>query len=224
MQTGDGLVLRVKPRLGTLTLDQAGTIAALAQRYGNGDLDLTGRANLQIRGVDADTFDPLIEALRRAGLLDQSPEAEAVRNIVASPLAGIDPSAICDIRPAVAALEARLATDPDLQVLPAKWSIVVDQGGLFTLAGIAADLRFEATPGGGFHVGLAADPTRALLPAGDACRGRGGAVPPGAGPACPSRMAEIVAARRAAAVFAAAGSAGRTKPVKAAKADVTRPT
>ena len=51
MLSGDGLVVRLRPRGGRLSAAQAVGIAALAKRCGNGLIDLTGRANLQIRGV-----------------------------------------------------------------------------------------------------------------------------------------------------------------------------
>ena len=54
MQSGDGLVVRMRPRGGRLSAAQAAGIAELAERYGNGLIDLTSRANLQIRGVSED--------------------------------------------------------------------------------------------------------------------------------------------------------------------------
>ena len=51
MLSGDGLVVRVRPRGGRLSSAQAAGIAELSARHGNGLIDLTGRANLQIRGV-----------------------------------------------------------------------------------------------------------------------------------------------------------------------------
>ena len=49
MLSGDGLVVRVRPHGGQLSAAQASGIADLATCYGNGLIDLTGRANLQIR-------------------------------------------------------------------------------------------------------------------------------------------------------------------------------
>lgn len=143
MRSGDGLLVRVKPHGGVLELAQAEGLASLAQAHGNGQIDLTGRANLQLRGVSDATLEPLLQGLARLGLLDPDPEAEAVRNIVASPLAGRDPGAAADIRPVVAALEERLATDPNCRRLPTKWSIVVDDGGALALNDVAADLRLR---------------------------------------------------------------------------------
>ena len=54
MQSGDGFVVRIRPHGGRLSAEQAEGIADLAERHGNGLIDLTGRANLQIRGVRAD--------------------------------------------------------------------------------------------------------------------------------------------------------------------------
>lgn len=108
MESGDGLILRVKPRGGRLTLDQAAAIARLSLRFGNGHLDLTGRANLQIRGARPETLDALTAGLRDAGLLDANAAVETLRNIVASPLAGIDPDCF-DTAPFLAKLERCLA-------------------------------------------------------------------------------------------------------------------
>ena len=63
------------------------------------------------------------------GLLDADARAEAVRNVVPSPLAGFDPSAPLDARPLVAALEALLAREKALHDLPAKFGFSVDGGG-----------------------------------------------------------------------------------------------
>ena len=144
MDSGDGLIVRVKPRGARLTLEAAEGIGRAAQRFGTGALDLTGRANLQIRGVGEASLPALTAVLDGLGLLDPSPEAEAVRNVVSSPLAGLDPTAAFDIRPAVAALEARLVEDRGLQGLPAKFGFVVDDGGTFGLDDVPADVRFLA--------------------------------------------------------------------------------
>ena len=85
MRSGDGLVVRVRPRAGRLDATQANCIAELAERYGNGLIDLTSRANFQIRGVSDEGHAPLIEELARLRLLDPDPESEARRNILVTP-------------------------------------------------------------------------------------------------------------------------------------------
>jgi precorrin-3B synthase len=153
MQSGDGLLVRVKPSCGMVTLDQAEAIATRARDHGNGLIELTSRGNLQLRGVRAATLDALTSALDALGLLDTTPEAEAIRNIVSSPLAGIDETAF-DTRPIVKALEQGLTGDCEIAGLSDKFGFLVDGGGVLRLDDIEADIRFVWT-GDQFAIGLA---------------------------------------------------------------------
>jgi precorrin-3B synthase len=144
MESGDGLIVRLRITGGVLSAAQALLIAEAAHRYGNGLIDLSGRANLQLRGVNPTEWPHLIEDLSSHGLIDQDAEAEAVRNVMASPLAGLDPSALLDIRPDVKALEARLINSRALHELPAKFGFLIDDGSTLPLAHEEADIGFEA--------------------------------------------------------------------------------
>jgi precorrin-3B synthase len=149
MESGDGLIVRVKPRAGTLSLEAVRRIAEVAQRCGNGHIDLTRRANLQIRGVKPESLPPLQAALEALGLLDATPEAEAVRNIMTSPLAGADSSEVLDVRPIARALEELIASEEMLWRLPGKFGFVVDGGGALALDGERADIRLAAIANNG---------------------------------------------------------------------------
>jgi precorrin-3B synthase len=144
METGDGLLVRVRASAGRLTLDQAAAIAEAALTCGNGAISLSARGNLQLRGVSERTLPDLHARLGAAGLIDADPEVERMRNIVASPLSDVDPDAAFDLAPSVAALEARLAEDETLRPLPEKFGFVMDAGGRAPLGDIDADIRFEA--------------------------------------------------------------------------------
>jgi precorrin-3B synthase len=85
MPSGDGLVVRLRPRGGRLSSAQAAGVAGLSARHGNGLLDLTGRANLQIRGVSEESHPKLIEGLDRLGLVEADPPSENQRNILVAP-------------------------------------------------------------------------------------------------------------------------------------------
>src|SRR5215510_5840321 len=82
MDSGDGLLVRIRPLCGALSLDQAAGIADLAGRLGNGHIDLTRRANLQIRGLTDKRLTELQIELAKLGLLDPDAETEAVRNVM----------------------------------------------------------------------------------------------------------------------------------------------
>ena len=91
MMARDGLLVRLKITGGIVPAGLARAIADLAERDGNGLLDLSARANLQLRGVREASLPALLDGLRALGLLDGDPAAEAVRNVLCSPMAGYPP-------------------------------------------------------------------------------------------------------------------------------------
>ncbi|PDT79540.1 precorrin-3B synthase [Bradyrhizobium sp. C9] len=146
MQSGDGLVVRIRPRGGRLEARQATGIAELAARYGNGLMDLTSRANLQIRGVSDEGYPLLIDGLAELGLLDADSDTEAQRNILVTPFWTPDD----DTRSLAAELERALAgASPDL---PTKFGFAIDDGSKRVLAGASADIRIERDRNGGLLV------------------------------------------------------------------------
>ncbi len=166
METGDGLLLRVRASGGRLTLDQADAIASAAQADGNAAINLSARGNLQIRGVTESTLADAQARLADIGLLDADANVEGVRNIVVSPLSDLDPEAAFDLSSGLATLERRLATDEKLHELPAKFAFALDAGGRFSIADVEADIRFESVREGAgptFAVYLSGDDTLAAL-------------------------------------------------------------
>lgn len=195
MASGDGLVVRVRALGGRLTQAQAAGIAALSQAHGNGRLDLSARANLQLRGVTEASHPALLQGLAALGLLDDTPEAEARRNIMVTPFADAEADAIA------AALAQALADAAP--ALPGKFGFAVDTGAAPVLAEASADVRIERGAAGmllradGMDSGRAVTPDKAaveavrlaawFLAAGGAPGGRGrmrgliarGVLPPG---------------------------------------------
>ncbi len=157
MLSGDGYIFRLRLTNGVLSFERAKILAELARRYGNGAFDLSARANLQMRGVSAENVTSLQEAFLDLDLLDDNPRAESVRNVVPSPLAGFDPTALIDARPFAAALEELLTRENSLWRLPPKFGFSIDGGGCLPLDGVATDVDFSAvaaTPSPLFSVAL----------------------------------------------------------------------
>ena len=140
MMSGDGLLVRLRLTGGVLSFAHAREIADMALRFGNGKISLSARANLQLRGVTPETYPHLINALQLLGLVGDNAQAEAVRNIIASPVA----DGLINIAPVVAALDARLAADARLWALPGKFGFAVENGSTLALGDVSADVRFEA--------------------------------------------------------------------------------
>lgn len=138
MQTGDGLLVRLRPDDDSLTIPKVIALAAAAERFGNGIIEITARGNLQLRGLCAATVPELAQAIGDAGIA----VAEGLA-IEVPPLAGIDPSEIADPRPIVAALgEALRAQRPPLKLAP-KLSVIIDCSGRFGLGSVVADIRLQ---------------------------------------------------------------------------------
>ncbi|MFJ4001140.1 cobalamin biosynthesis protein CobG [Streptomyces parvus] len=87
----DGALARVRVPGGVLSADRADALLTAAGRFGDGELHLTSRGNVQLRGLGAECGGGLAELLTAAGLLPSAAH-ERARNIVASPLAGLDGS------------------------------------------------------------------------------------------------------------------------------------
>jgi len=214
METGDGLIARVRAPRGRLSLDQAAAVAESAIACGNGAIGLSARANLHLRGLRERTLADLHARLGDAGLIDADPEIERLRNIVASPVDDLDPEALLDLGPSAAALETRLAEDEDLRRLPAKFSFVVDALGRLPIADVDADIRFEAASSKALAVFLAGEDGLAAecAPAetGEVAARLGCAFVrlAGAGEGAPRRMRMLVSRVSAGPVFEAAGLAG----------------
>ena len=143
MMSGDGLVVRIRAPLGRLSSEQARTVADLSLRYGNGLLDVSARANLQMRGVSEEDHPALIAALQDLGLVDTDAAAEVRRNVLVTPFwsQGDETHALAQ------QLSDALVTATDLN-LPGKFGFAVDTGPAPVLRNTAADIRIERNADG----------------------------------------------------------------------------
>jgi precorrin-3B synthase len=116
-------VARVRVPGGQLPAAAFQAIAAAAVELGDGTIELTSRANLQVRGLS----DGVALSERLAGLLP-SPTHERVRNILASPLTGRDDKGFADVRGLVSALDRALCARPALANLSGRFLFALDDG------------------------------------------------------------------------------------------------
>ena len=122
----DGAVVRIRFPGGQTTGAALGRLSRIAQQFGSGDLQLTSRASVQLRGLPDPVPAALTAAVREAGFLP-SETHERVRNIIASPLSGIS-GGLADLRRLVADLDAGICAEPRLASLPTRFLFVVDDG------------------------------------------------------------------------------------------------
>ncbi|UQX09409.1 precorrin-3B synthase [Candidatus Mycobacterium methanotrophicum] len=137
-QGADGALARIRLPGGIISAAQLAALADAATRLGSGTLELTGRGNVQIRGItDAAA---VAEAVATAGLLP-SANHERVRNIVASPLSG-RVGGNADVRPLVAELDAAIQAEPALATLPGRFLFGLDDG-RGDVSGLGADVAAQ---------------------------------------------------------------------------------
>ncbi|WP_328668271.1 precorrin-3B synthase [Streptomyces sp. NBC_00322] len=142
----DGALARVRIPAGALTTGQALALWDAAQRLGDGSLHLTSRGNVQLRGLAEDCGGELADVLGSAGLLP-SPRHERVRNVVASPLSGLDGRGEADVQPWVRELDRLLCASEAATGLSGRFLFALDDG-RGDVAALGADVTVQAAAGG----------------------------------------------------------------------------
>ncbi|WP_433791484.1 hypothetical protein [Actinoplanes sp. CA-252034] len=127
----DGMLARVRLPGGMLSGAQLRSLRELAEEFGDGCLELTSRANLQLRALQPGDAPTLAARLRSAALLP-SITHDNVRNIAAPPLPGLP------LRVLVGRLDLAIQADAALAALPGKF--------LFAIGRVALAADVAAVP------------------------------------------------------------------------------
>jgi ferredoxin-nitrite reductase len=137
----DGILCRLRIPGGALASDQAIALANFCDLAQITQIQVTNRANLQLRNVPPHLdFTPL----QIAGLTGPIPATDHLRNIMVSPLSG---SGTIDTRPLVPCLDRLLSTHPEFVHLSPKFSLGLDGGEALSIRGFANDLAFYGVEG-----------------------------------------------------------------------------
>jgi precorrin-3B synthase len=179
----DGGLCRIKLPGGKLLAPQAFAIADAAELHASGIVEFTNRANMQVRGVKAGCEARLSGQLSAAGLgprvdatqsIDpiaaerQALIADDARNLLLSPVAGIDAEALHDTAPLAESMLAMLQSEPRLAELSPKFSVLLDGGERLAALDHPHDVWFSAmspiavehpTAEAWFALGLAGQPS-----------------------------------------------------------------
>ncbi|MFT4299793.1 MAG: nitrite reductase [Aeromicrobium sp.] len=126
---GDGMLVRLRLIGGRVQVSRLRRLIEVAERFGDGRVHVTSRANLQVRGFpgrDGLLDEAALSALEHTGLLPTRTH-ELVRNVMLSPQSGLA-GGKADLRDVADELDRLLCADPALGTLPGRFLFVLDDG------------------------------------------------------------------------------------------------
>ena len=128
-QADDGLLVRIRLVGGRLSTETLQRLSEVSQQHADGHICLTGRANLQLRGLAGDgrqLTTAALAAIESTGLLP-SRTHELVRNVLVSPQTGLA-GGRADLRCVATQLDELLCADAKLGLLPGRFLFTLDDG------------------------------------------------------------------------------------------------
>ena len=140
----NSMMLRLRIPAGELNAAQFRGLADIADEWGGGSAQITTRANLQIREIQPRDMVRVLTKLQELGLTSRGSGVDNVRNITASPTAGIDRGELIDTRPLAKGLHYYILNNRDLYGLPRKFNVGFDGGGAIGTVADTNDIGFVA--------------------------------------------------------------------------------
>ena len=140
----DGLLTRLRIPGGMLEASQCVAIANLLAATGLDYIQVTNRANLQLRALGTDLEPELLTKLAQSGLTASNTAIEGIRNIMLSPTAGVDTQELIDVYPVAEAWDDYLDCHPELGILSTKFSVGFDGGGRVSILDRPNDITLLA--------------------------------------------------------------------------------
>ena len=144
----DAYMARLRIPGGFLSTHQLREIARVADELTTGYVQITTRANFQIRLIAPKDAPEVLRRIQSVGLHTRGAGADNIRNLTANPTAGVDPVELIDVRPFTHDLAARIINDRAFYDLPRKFNIAVDGGGLIGAVEDTNDIGAKAVPHG----------------------------------------------------------------------------
>jgi ferredoxin-nitrite reductase len=125
----DGLLTRLRIPGGMLNAAHCIAIEQLLTATGLDYIQVTNRANLQLRALTENLDQEVLTALTDCGLAAHDTAVDGIRNIMLSPTTGIDAQELIDVRPLANDWHQYLTDHPELGILSTKFSVGFDGGG-----------------------------------------------------------------------------------------------
>lgn len=140
----EGYMMRMRLPGCIIRGDQMKVMGDIAEEHAGGYSHVTTRGSLQLREIFPGHVVPTVEKMQRVGLTSQGTGADSARNLTISPLAGVDPHELIDLREQAARLSLRILRTRELQGIPRKFNISFDGCGYLSCVSDTNDICFQA--------------------------------------------------------------------------------
>jgi ferredoxin-nitrite reductase len=144
----EAFMARLRIPGGLIKTWQLREIASIAKELTTGYVQITTRANLQIRLIQPKDAPEVLRRIQAVGLHTRGAGADNIRNLTANPTAGIDPHELIDVTPLCQQLAQIIINDRSFYDLPRKFNIAFDGGGLIGTVEDTNDIGAKAVRDG----------------------------------------------------------------------------
>lgn len=145
----EAFMARLRIPGGLVKTFQLRELAAIAKDLTSGYVQVTTRANFQMRLIQPKDCPEFLRRLQAVGLHTRGSGADNIRNLTANPTAGIDPYELIDVMPLCQELGQIIINDRSFYDLPRKFNIAYDGGGLIGTVEDTNDIGARAVTVGG---------------------------------------------------------------------------
>ena len=128
--TKEAFMCRLRIPGGVVKSFQLRELARISQELTSGHIQITTRANLQLRLIEARNAPEILRRIQAVGLHTRGAGADNIRNLTCNPTAGIDPYELIDTLPLCHQLAQIIVNDRTFYDLPRKFNVAFDGGGL----------------------------------------------------------------------------------------------
>jgi sulfite reductase (ferredoxin) len=135
-------MVRIKLPYGRVTTKQLERISDVSDKYATGNLHITTRQDIQIHFVSLERTPELWSELEQDSITLREACGNTVRNVTASPLAGVDPNEPFDVTPYAHAFFEYLLRNPICQDMGRKFKIAFSSSEKDTAYAFIHDLGF----------------------------------------------------------------------------------
>lgn len=126
----EAFMARLRIPAGQVKSFQLRELASIAKELTSGYVQVTTRANFQMRLIQMKDTPEFLSRVQNIGLHSRGSGADNIRNLTANPTAGIDPYELIDTAPLCHQLGQIIINNREFYDLPRKFNIAFDGGGL----------------------------------------------------------------------------------------------